>query len=328
MRGFTMILVVYSHICGFCLGDTKQGFNDVFFLFRLPCFFFISGWLFEKVERSWNNETVRQTIKHKFMVQIVPTFIFLLLLAPPPLFFSRLGATKGGYWFTFALFEFFLLCIFSERYLKRLGGAFALVISASAFCYDIFYNRLVHVLNIQWITDVLGFLSFMTWRYFLFFYIGTWVKRHFELFVRWTNKPSIILPVIIGFVLIAMHPHAENGVFAYLIFAVGGVLGLTLVFTLFRLFYSQRFSLITHRSLEYIGSRTLDIYLLHYFFLPRYLLPYGEQLRAYDSKVLELVVALLLALAVVVICLVVSYVIRLCPFLGRYLFGVTTKERK
>ena len=325
MRGFTMILVVYSHICGFCLGDRGMGFNDVFFLFRLPCFFFISGWLFEKVERSWNNETVRQTIKHKFMVQIVPTFIFLLLLAPPPLFFSRLGATKGGYWFTFALFEFFLLCIFSERYLKKWGGVFALVISASAFCYDIFYNRLVHVLNIQWITDVLGFMSFMTWRYFLFFYIGTWVKRHFELFVRWTNKPVVIVCVLMGFVSIAMIPHSDDAVMEYLIFALGGVLGLTMVFTVFRLLYTLpltfRFS-----PLQYIGSRTLDIYLLHYFFLPRYLLPYGEQLRAYDSKVLEVVVALLLALVVVIICLLVSYIIRLSPFLGHYLFGVTTKE--
>ena len=47
MRGFTMILVVYSHICHFCFGDSLLGFNAVFFLFRLPCFFFISGWLFE-----------------------------------------------------------------------------------------------------------------------------------------------------------------------------------------------------------------------------------------------------------------------------------------
>jgi len=38
------------------------------------------------------------------MAQIVPTFIFLLLLAPPPLFFSRLGVTKGDYWFAFTLF--------------------------------------------------------------------------------------------------------------------------------------------------------------------------------------------------------------------------------
>ena len=34
MRGFTMILVVYSHICNFCLGDMWTGWNDVFYLFR------------------------------------------------------------------------------------------------------------------------------------------------------------------------------------------------------------------------------------------------------------------------------------------------------
>ena len=122
MRGTTMILVVFSHVCNYCLGDKWMGYNDVFFLFRLPCFFFISGWLFAQPDRQWNRVSVRATVRHKFKVQIIPTFIFLLLLAPPPLFFSRLGALKGGYWFTFALFEFFLLCIFSERYLKKWGG--------------------------------------------------------------------------------------------------------------------------------------------------------------------------------------------------------------
>ena len=105
MRGFTMILVVYSHVCHFCLCDSLLGFNATFFLFRLPCFFFISGWLFEPV----CHHPFRQMVRKKFMVQIVPTFIFLLLLAPPPEFFHQLGALKGGYWFTFVLFEFFIL---------------------------------------------------------------------------------------------------------------------------------------------------------------------------------------------------------------------------
>ena len=130
MRGFTMILVVYSHICGFCLGDTQMGYNDVFFLFRLPCFFFISGWLFEPVSQR----PFKQIARKKFMVQIVPTFIFLLLLAPPPLFFSQLGATKGGYWFTFALFEFFLLYMLSIRAGRKWSGVLAVVLSFSAFC--------------------------------------------------------------------------------------------------------------------------------------------------------------------------------------------------
>ena len=327
MRGLTMILVVYSHVCHYSLGDRWMGWNDVFFLFRLPCFFFISGWLFEPVR-----EPIRAVVKKKFMVQIIPTVIFLLLLAPPPLFFSRLGATKGGYWFTFALFEFFLFYLFSRRFFKRWSGAFALVISIAAFCYDINYHQFVtslynpqfSIFNSQFsITDALGFLSVITWRYYLFFYIGTWVKRHFDAFTRWTGKPVVILAVVIGFALVAWHPHSENAITAYLIFAVGGALGLTMVFTFFRLFAhyftKERW---LGRSLQYVGTRTLDIYLLHYFLLPRFLLGYSGILQTYDSPWLEFIVAMALSLIVVIGCLLVSYVIRLNPFLGHCLFGV------
>lgn len=316
MRGFTMILVVYSHVCNYCLGDKWMGWNDVFFLFRLPCFFFISGWLFEPVR-----ESIWMVVKKKFMVQIIPAVIFLLLLAPPPLFFSRLGATKGGYWFTFALFVFFLLYLFSERYQKRWGGGFALVISIAAFFYDIYYNRYFKDMGL--LTQAFGFLSFICWRYYLFFFIGARVKRHFEEFIRLTGKPVVIMAVVIGFVLFAWHPRSENTIVAYLIFAVGGGLGLTMVFTFFRLFASyftkERW---LGRSFQYVGKRTLDIYLLHYFLLPRFLTKYSESLQIYNSQWLEFLVAMFLSLIVVAGCLFVSYVIRLSPFLGHYLFGV------
>lgn len=331
MRGFTMILVVYSHVCHYCLGDRWMGWNDVFFLFRLPCFFFISGWLFEPVR-----DTIRTVVRKKFMVQIVPTVIFLLLLAPPPLFFSRLGATKGGYWFTFALFEFFLLYLLSGRFFKRWSGAFALVISIAAFCYDVYYARFEpSSLNFHYslfiihfsLSDILGFLSIITWRYYLFFYIGTWVKRHFDQFIHWTSKPLVIMAVIVGFALIAWHPHSGHATIAYLIFAVGGILGLTMIFTFFRSFsnwFTQDHWL--GRSLQYVGTRTLDIYLLHYFVLPRFLLNYASQLQSYDNTFMEFFVALLIALIVVAACLLVSYVIRLSHFLGHYLFGVKYEQ--
>ena len=318
MRGFTMILVVYSHVCNFCLGDKWMGWNDVFFLFRLPCFFFISGWLFEPVREPFSS-----IVKKKFMVQIVPTIIFLLLLAPPPLFFSKLGATKGGYWFTFALFVFFLLYLLSERYLKRWGGVFALVISIAAFCYDVYYNR--YFKDMGMMTQALGFLSFITWRYYLFFYVGTRVKRHFDAFLKWTSKPVVMAVVVIGFAMVAMNPRSENVVWAYLIFAVGGLLGLTMIFTLFRYLYtsSHLLPLTFYLSpLKYIGTRTLDIYLLHYFVLPRFLSDYACQLQVFDSRLLEFVIAILLSLIVVFVCLLMSYLIRLNSFLGHFLFGV------
>ena len=87
MRGFTMILVVFAHVCYFCMEGPLMGFNRIFYLFRLPCFFMISGWLFEPVSKRPFKEVVR----HKAMVQLLPTFIFLLLLAPPPEFFHQLG---------------------------------------------------------------------------------------------------------------------------------------------------------------------------------------------------------------------------------------------
>jgi hypothetical protein len=66
----------------------------------------------------------------------------------------------------------------------------------------------------------------------------------------------------------------------------------------------------------------LDVYLLHYFFLPRFLIPYADQLRAYNSQLIEFLVILAIALVVLAITLLASYIIRLSPFLGHYLFGV------
>ena len=173
------------------------------------------------------------------------------------------------------------------------------------------------------LTDALGFLGFMTWRYYLFFYIGSWVRRHFDVFLSWTNNPIILLLVACGFMLVAIMPHTDMAIWAYLTFAVGGILGLTMVFTLFRMAAPVLTkSHLVGNFLQFLGTRTLDIYLLHYFFLPRFFLPYGEQIRNWHCKPLEFVAVLALALVVVLICLAVSYMIRLSPFLSRWLFGV------
>ena len=334
MRGFTMILVVYSHICSLCLGDMWMGWNDVFFLFRLPCFFFISGWLFEHVGRQWDTITIKQTIRHKFMVQIVPTVIFLLILAPPPLFFSRLGATTGGYWFTFLLFIFFVLHIFLSWITKKMSARkqevvmllIAILIMVASCLYEANYLRCFSQMG--WGTSLLGFLSFRLWRFYLFFYLGTLVKRHFTVFIQWTNKLWLMALIVIGFVAIAIHPHSDDAITQYFIFSIGGILGMTMVFTLFRYLYTSPLlspysSIFRHPSfiLKFVGTRTLDIYLLHYFFLPRFLQSYTDQLQVHDNKLIEFLVAMSLALVVVGICLLVSYIIRLSPFLGHYLFG-------
>ena len=327
MRGFTMILVVFAHVCHFCFGDSRMGYNAIFILFRLPCFFMISGWLFEPVSRK----PFKTVAKHKAMVQLVPTFIFLLLLAPPPEFFHQLGALKGGYWFTFVLFEFFILYMLIVRAGKHWTPILALTITITSFVYARYYDSIktssegYQLLVI----DALGFLSVTTWRLFLFFYLGTWIRRHFDAFIRWTNKPLVILPICVAFCFIASTSHKDNMWFEMSRYYGGGVTGMIMIFTLFRLLYTSSIihlpSSITHHPsyfLQYVGKRTLDIYLLHYFFLPRFLMEYASQLQVYDSRFLEFVVIMVLSRIILVLCLITSYIIRLSPFLGYYLFGV------
>ena len=320
MRGFTMILVVYSHICHFCLGDSLLGFNETFFLFRLPCFFMLSGWLFEPVaQRSF-----MANVRHKFMVQIIPTFIFLLLLAPPPEFFHQLGALKGGYWFTFVLFEFFVLYMLIVRICKRWSVLVALAIALSSFVYARYYNSIqLSAVGIQiWIVNALGFASVALWRFFLFFYIGAWMRRHFDAFIWWTSKPAIILMIIVMFFVIASTPHIDNMCYEMGRFYIGGITGMWMVFTIFRLFISLLKKLHLSVPLQYVGTRTLDIYLLHYFFLPRFLMPYAGQLKAFDSQFVEFWAILAISMVVLSLSLLASYIICLSPFLGHYLFGV------
>lgn len=320
MRGFTMILVVFAHVCYFCMDAPLMGYNRIFYLFRLPCFFMISGWLFEPIA----SRPFKEVIRHKAMVQLLPTFIFLLLLAPPPEFFHQLGTLKGGYWFTFVLFEFFVIYLLIVRLNKFWRPLVALGIALTAFCCARYYNAIhASASGVQTLlVSALGFMSVTLWRFFLFFYIGAWIRRNFETFIRWTSKPWVLLAIASTFFLIASTAHRDNLWFEMLRFFVGGITGMMMVFTCFRLSDSWMNKIHLSKPLQYVGTRTLDIYLLHYFFLPRFLIPYADQLRAYNSQFIDFLVILAIALVVLAITLLASYIIRLSPFLGHYLFGV------
>jgi len=364
MRGMTMLLVVYSHVCHFCMGDFAMGGNDVMFLFRMPCFFFISGWLFYGVGKrhmdsdgaalspqggSRRGAYVWSVVRHKARVQLVPTVIFLVLLVglwcisndAPFLttFVGSLGATKGGYWFTVTLFEFFLLYIIGVR------GISAIVVSIAAFAYDVNYAWLVANHPLPFVYDVLGFLGVMTWRFYIFFFLGTLAHKHFDAFQRLCNSPLFLASVAVAFVGAVLLLPATNAWLCCLRFLVGGVAGMTLVFACFRWLGTSENRQRTHadslgtkersiwRWLRFVGTRTLDIYLLHYFFLPRQLLSLVPALRG-ESELFALApifrscpglpavaVVIVVTLAVVAVCLLMSALLRRSHFLAYWLFG-------
>ena len=81
------------------------------------------------------------------------------------------------------------------------------------------------------------------------------------------------------------------------------------------------------RTMQYVGKRTLDIYLLHYFFLPKlaFLKPYFIH---NTNPILEFLLAAILAILVLAISLAFSAIIRHSDFLGHFLFGVKSEKYK
>ena len=81
LRGFTMLLVVTNHVAlkSFGMQIRWSVALQFFLLFRMPLFFFISGFLAYKASRLWNARTLGELTLKKLRVQIIPTAVFFLL---------------------------------------------------------------------------------------------------------------------------------------------------------------------------------------------------------------------------------------------------------
>lgn len=330
LRGMAMILVVYFHIAAYGFGSYEIGYNDIIERFRMPTFFFISGWLFYKAGRIWDRQAIVGMIRKKFMVQIVPTAVFMLLYL---VMFNLLevgsfGSDKKGYWFTIVLFEYFVIYILSEALLNRQDSfkgelrvfAGMIILSASAFYYAKYYSRYATELGV-W-KDILGFFSFVKIRHIIFFWFGTFVRRYFSRFIQLTDNHYAMALFIALFTAGIVWPviFSISGI-EYLAYLIAGLSGTVICFTFFRI-HEQHFSRNTWygRGLQLIGRRTLDIYLIHYFVLP-YNLVQPDVWQQYHNDMLFVPMALILALWVVIISLLISSILRVSPLLAKYLFG-------
>lgn len=158
------------------------------------------------------------------------------------------------------------ICLLSG--LVRNGlGFFAVAITLAAFLYARYYDSIRSDSEGYqlWLINLGGFLSVTTWRLFIFFYLGACIKRNFDAFLRWTSKPVVIAFIVISFFLIASTSHKDNLLFEMFRFYGGGITGMVMVFTFFRLSASWLKRLHISEPLQYVGTRTLDVYLLHYF---------------------------------------------------------------
>lgn len=323
MRGFTMFLVVLGHCAFFMLPPIDSVYLDMFQSFRMPLFFFVSGFVFYKAARVWNMATIREFFAKKIFVQIISPLLFFFLYLytfDQPLLESLFDEQKQGYWFTFALFEYFIMyilsCKLSDIFHFSSKGHDILLLVISILIITLLNHHITSRLP-----QAFNLFGVVHLNYFIYFVFGTLVRKYFVKFEKILDDSSLMLFTIVIFVLLnVFREHLMIPGVNLLTRLILGITGIIIVFAFFRV-YQDKFVGENRlgKVMQFVGRRTLDIYLLHYFVLPWGITRIPEFLT--NTPLMSLFTASVIAILVICVCLLISSVLRLHPLLAHYLFG-------
>lgn len=331
LRGLAMLMVVFVHVEGFSVFIEEFHMS----LFRrlceavmLPLFFFISGFVI-KISSV-------QSLISRCTQLLVPALILGLLYTfyiGKDVYSFIHNVYKYGYWFTVTLSEMLIVLWLIIRLSKtRISLIITLLItSILLYLVKVPFNNIVMLDNIA---DTL--CLHQLFLYFHFFSIGIILAKNRDLLDKLLKNDYIIFCGICVFAssLYIRYTYTDeqlaSNILIYFYRAVQEpILGYSGIILLFKLFHDNNFisETIVGKSLQHIGRHTLDIYLLHYFFLPK-LPQLGTFLMQCPNILIEVGLVLFLSVLVITCTLACSKVIANNSFLGFFLLGSKLKDLK
>ena len=342
LRGFTMFLVVFWHVLALSLGLGDSILGDILGRFRMPLFFFISGFIGYKALDKFSTPNFSKMLRHKAFVQLVPTFIifsfFQLSVGGNPINFFHHGLK--GFWFTLVLFEMYAFYyissyLFNKMRLSKLQDWMLVLVIPVFWLISIGIGYMAKKGGVPNIFTVLCISNLC--MYLPFFAFGLILRKYESaLLPIITNKKIFTAAFIvfaIGFLLKEKFLTKDHYQILYHILD-SLILRFSGLIFVFGVFYhcSDKIneSGVISKTLQYIGKRTLDIYLLHYFLIPD-LSQYGNFFVSNGKEffVGEIFIAGFgIALPIIAVCLLISYVLRMSPILEKYLFGIVPRKVK
>lgn len=284
---------------------------------------------------KWSIADCFKFLRKKGLLLLLPTTVFIILyiiVFDAPL---NLLCQSGrlGYWFTIALFEFYMLYAV-YRWLCKLcncnEGIDWLLVIGAATLYFVVTQSVLGRLGVS--NETISLLGLDQLRFFFYFAIGTLVMKHFNHVKIYMENGKIIGLCLVAFFGLFMLVHREgfefaNAIIYHLYNFVVGILSLFLVFVFF---YKYRSAFDDTKRLgnvlQYIGRHTLAIYMLHYFFLPRNLQFIGDFFVLHPNPTIELFVTMCITILVIGISLIANALICTSPVLAHYLFGVKNNQ--
>lgn len=181
--------------------------------------------------------------------------------------------------------------------------------------------------NAPWFRMIVGYRVL---PYFMYFVLGLMAKKCNKPFIDLMKNDlakAFFIVAYIGLFCLNWYHDFSGVIINTLSYSlVLRIVGVLCVFSFFcnQAAYFGRNNRVS-RWMQFVGRRTLDIYLLHYFFLPD-LSVCNDFLSTNTRALLELAFGLGVSLLVIAVCLLCSAVIRNSDFLGHYLFGAKSEK--
>ncbi|MBR6745856.1 MAG: acyltransferase [Muribaculaceae bacterium] len=325
IRGFMMLLVIYGHLMLYLTPTPISDIKYFFGHFRMPLFFFIAG--FFLYTDNYSKELFKRRSINRLARQLYPTIIFWALFSlafiPETWPDSWLTKYKGGYWFTYVSVEMFfiiaplLLVLSLQNCSKRVT-----ILAMIAVCTIVEVIFYVTSLTDYYILPdaVYGFLSWeLVAVYLPYVILGIVAKMYIDKFnqICQSVKWAVALIAIFIATYIYRETLSEYQVIEKIVPYVLAFSGIIICNIIFSFLY--RFTFVAEsrimRGLTFIGTSTLEIYLLHYFIVFGIksisdLTTAGEMLDSICNTVFELPVYIVLSVIVAEICLFAVYQLK------------------
>lgn len=331
-----MILVVAYHVAQFGFGQSEKLSSSLPFLvlFRMPLFFFVSGFLAYKSRFVWTLSSFFSLTWKKVKIQVLPALIFLclfLIFRKNYDFFDGLWAsikspTKNGYWFTWVLLQMFIIYYIAAALSQKLKSHLP-VITLWVLSFGVYASLYMPVeFGKYWKEPFFMYTSlYETMKFFHFFLIGNIVHRYWDKAQELFDSAEFF-PTLVAFALFSCADffrwHILTGELTNISRTLAMYSLMMMVIIFFR-HYQESFTKdkLIGRGLQYIGVRTLDIYLLHFILMPK-IPEIGRYLDAHTPNfVLDITAAISVALVVIFFCCLTSNILRISPIFSKLLFG-------
>lgn len=267
IKGFAILLVVIGHVFGYCLTPASEQLSQILIFrmlsaFHMPLFMFVSGYFAYK---TLSVQLMKTQVVNKAITLLLPFLTVGGLFAASINNFHGLflGDMKIGYWFTFTLFEIFLIFYPLTFLFQKINKKSVFIIDVLLYGIPVIALELIYYFDI-FPEAIQQFTSFYLIRlHFKFFVFGAMCRKYVKLdnlLKRNNLMYSVMLIIFVSLMIL------RKTYYNHLMLILLGFSGICCAYYFFAN-YGEKINPIISRYLTYWGQHSLDIYLLHYFFL-------------------------------------------------------------